>query len=133
MSRPPISTVVVLTVSRQKAMHYLPDVVRPPLDQQVDMIGHQAIRIQVKRQFLLLHRQLRNEFPMVLHRMKNIPAINPTCYNVIQTTLDLKSRFPGHTFPSSYHQTTIKENCENCRPDPNSSNVTQITYGSVGG
>ena len=82
-------------------MHYPADVVRPPLDQQENVICHKAICIQVKRKPLLLRPKQRDELPVVLLTMKNIPPVNATSNNVIKTTLDLKSWFPGHTFPLS--------------------------------
>lgn len=101
-------------------MHYPADVVRPPLDQQENVICHKAICIQVKRKPLLLRPKQRDELPVVLLTMKNIPPVNATSNNVIKTTFDLKSWFPGHTFPFYIIKTRYdaKKNCENCRPDP---------------
>ena len=49
-----MSTVIILAIAGQHAVHDPPDRVRLPFDQQVHVIRHQAIGIEEERKSLLL-------------------------------------------------------------------------------
>ena len=72
MPRPAVLAVVILCVARQHPMHDPPDIVSPPLDQQMNVIGHQTIRVKVEPQFVFGLFEQRNKLLLIFSRMKNI-------------------------------------------------------------
>ena len=77
-------------------MHDPANAVRLSLDQQVDVIGHQAIGIKEEWKIGLLHRQQREELLIVSGRIEYLPAIIAASNNVIETTLDFNTCSAGH-------------------------------------
>ncbi len=77
-------------------MHDPPHIIRPPLDQQMNVIGHQAVGLKIKGKLLLLPGEQLNELPIVLRRMKDVPPIHPSRRHIIKPALDPDPRFPRH-------------------------------------
>ena len=96
MPRPAVLAVVILCVARQHPMHDPPDIVSPPLDQQMNVIGHQAVGVQIEWQLCLLIGQQCEKLLPVLRRMKNVSPLNPSRYHMIKRALDLYPRFSSH-------------------------------------
>ena len=75
-------------------MHDPPDIVREALDQQMNVIGPQAAGVKIKGKLLFLPGEQRNELPIVLRRMKDVPPIHSSRRHMIKHALDLDPRFP---------------------------------------
>lgn len=86
----------LLRVSRQYPLHYPPDVVLATLDQQMQMVRHKAVGIQVKWQLVLLGVQQLEEFVVIFTRMKNVLAIVASRDHMIKPALDLDPGFSRH-------------------------------------
>lgn len=71
MPRAAVSPVVILGIAGQQPMHDPPNCVNPPLDQQMNVIGHQTESIEIKRQPLFQAPKEREKFRMILVRMKD--------------------------------------------------------------
>ena len=75
-------------------MHDPPDIVREALDQQMNVIGPQAVCVKIEWQLCLLCSEQRNELPIVLRRMKDVAPIHPSRRHIIKPALDPDPRFP---------------------------------------
>jgi hypothetical protein len=96
---PKIAAIVVLTVTRQEPVHDPANRVRLSLNQQVNVISHQAVSMQKEREFSLLHREQRQELLIVRGRIEYLPAIIAASNDVIKTTLDFGAFSSGHGPP----------------------------------
>lgn len=54
-----VSTIVILRIACEDAMHYPPNHIRLSLDQQMDVIGHHTVGVKKKREPFLLGREQR--------------------------------------------------------------------------
>ena len=71
-------SVVILAVGSQQPMHHAADRVVPHLGEQMNMIRHQAIRINVKGQFRFLPLEQAQKLEMVIVRLEYPLAIIAT-------------------------------------------------------
>lgn len=92
----PVAPVVPLAVSRQHTLHYSPDRLLSPLDEQMNVIGHQAVSIDKETCLLFLSCEKREKFQVVFVVVKDILTIVTPRDDVIQTTLDLQPSLPCH-------------------------------------
>lgn len=65
-------------------------------NQQMHMVGHETIRVQEKREFHLLRGEQRQELFVVCGSVEDLPSVIAPSDHVIETTLNLRSRFAGH-------------------------------------
>ena len=91
-----ILSVVVLTVRRKKPLHDHPDRVRPAFDQQVYVVGHQAIGIKEERKACFLFFKQREELFVVFRRMEDVLPRVTACDQMIKPAICLDPRFPRH-------------------------------------
>ena len=91
-----ILSVVILAVGSQQPMHHAAARVVPHLGQQMNMIRHQAIRMNVKGQFRFLALEQAQKLEMVIGRLEYPLAIIPTRDQVVKPTSYFDSRLPGH-------------------------------------
>lgn len=61
-----VFSIVILAVSGQHSKHYPPDRLRLPFDQQVEVVRHQAVCIEIKAELLLLDGEQRNKLPLII-------------------------------------------------------------------
>src|SRR5437660_9664001 len=87
MAHPPITAVVVVTVTSQEAVHNLPNVICLSFDQEMKMVCHQAIGVEEERQTDLLPSQQRKELVIVSRRIEYPAAIVTAREHVIETAL----------------------------------------------
>src|SRR5215510_5247689 len=91
-----IAPIVVLAVSRQEPVHNSADCVRLSLNQQVDVIDHQAVSIQVEWELAFLRRQQRKKLFIVGGRIEYPLAIVAASNNVIEATRNFSARSSSH-------------------------------------
>jgi hypothetical protein len=101
--------VIILAVPGQQPVHYPPDGVRFPLDQQVHVIGHQAVGVEEERELLFLCGQKREEPGVVFRRAENVLPVVPARDNVIKSTLDLDPCFACHVWSKFYRRTGVSQ------------------------
>jgi hypothetical protein len=92
VTRLSVLAIVILAISGQESLHDPADGVILPLDQQMDVIGHQAVRIKVEGQPRFLVAELEEEFAVVVVRSKDELAIVASCDDVVEPSLDFESR-----------------------------------------
>jgi hypothetical protein len=97
---------VILAVRSKEPLHEPADGVPPPLDEQMNVIGHQAVSIKVERDFGLLVGELKKEFSIVVVRAENELAIVTTSDDVIKPALDFEPR-SAHIFTSLTRRTPL--------------------------
>lgn len=61
-----VLAIVILAVGCEESLHDSADGVPPPLDEQMNMIGHQAVGVKVERELGLLIGELKEEFAIVV-------------------------------------------------------------------
>ncbi len=115
MAHLPILSVVILAVGSQQPMHHAADRVVPHLGQQMNMIRHQAIRINVKGQFRFLALEQAQKLEMVIGRLEYPLAIIATRDQVVKPTSYFDSRLPGHGGPRIFRRLA---KCQYFKPDP---------------
>jgi len=70
-----VRAVIVLAVSGEQSMHYPAYGIFSALDQQMNMIWHQAVCVQVERQLCFPRAQQQQQLPVVIVRIKDPLAI----------------------------------------------------------
>ena len=118
MSHLSIFPVVVLTKTRQDAMHDAADRVRLSLDQQVHVVRHQTISVKKEWQPALLHLKQREELQVIDRVVEDNLAIIAASDQVIKTALDFDARLPGHGRMLSLGGYGRQLESQNRRPDP---------------
>jgi hypothetical protein len=93
---PAVPAIVILSIAGEHALHYPSHIVRLPLDKQVDMVRHQAVRVKVKRQTPLLLNEQTDEPREIVRAMKNVLSAHPARNQVIKPALDLQTHSPRH-------------------------------------
>jgi hypothetical protein len=66
MTNLPVLAIVILAVGGQQPMHHSADCVVLRLGEQMNVIGHQAVRVKVKRQFRFLALKQAQKLEMVI-------------------------------------------------------------------
>src|SRR2546425_12510717 len=97
MTNLPVLAIVILDVGSQQSMHHSADGIVLHLGQQMNMIRHQAIRINVKGQFRFLTLEQAQKLEMVIGRVEYPLAIIATRDQVVKPTSYFDSRLPGLT------------------------------------
>ena len=110
-----ILSVVILAVGSQQPMHHAAARVVPHLGQQMNMIRHQAIRMNVKGQFRFLALEQAQKLEMVIGRLEYPLAIIPTRDQVVKPTSYFDSRLPCHGGPRIFRRLA---KCQYFKPDP---------------
>ena len=96
MAHASIPPIIVVTVTSQQPMHDLSDGVCLSFDQQMKVVGHQAVGIEEERQPGLLTRQEGKKLLVVRGRIKYPAAIIATREHVIKTALDFSATLASH-------------------------------------
>ncbi len=112
MANVPVPAVVVLAVSGQNPLHYLPDRVRLPLDQQVNVVRHQAERVKIESRSFFLFSEQRKKLLTVVRRMKHILPVIAACDHMI------KPNFQPRSAASSPYSGNSTRKSHICRIDP---------------
>lgn len=92
-----VFTIVVLTVTGQHPMHDAPDGVRLPLNQQMHVIGHEAVGVEKEWQSLLLSFQERKELLIISLIVEDSLPIITARDDVIEATFQLKAWESRHS------------------------------------
>src|SRR6266566_1259340 len=92
----PVLSIVILAVSCQQALHHSANRIVLHLCQQMNVIGHQAVRVKVKWEFRFLALQQTQKLEQVVVRSEYPLAIIPTANKVVEATRYFNSRLPGH-------------------------------------
>ena len=77
-------------------MHDPANRVRLSLNQQVNVISHQAVSIKEEWEFALLNRQQREKLFRVCRRIEYLATIIAASNDVIEPTCNLRARSPSH-------------------------------------
>src|SRR5437588_7590043 len=93
----PVFPIVILTVSGQHAVHHPANRIVLHLCQQMNVIGHQAVRIKVKREFRFLALKKTQKLEPVVVRSEYPLAIIPTRNQVVEATCYFNSWLPCHS------------------------------------
>ena len=111
-----VRAVVILAVAGEHSLHDSTDWVVLHLDQQVNVVGHQAIGIQIERQLQFLLLKNAGEPEIVVVRAECLSAIVPASDDVVEPSADLNARFSWHDGP----QPTLiaGSNVKKVKPDP---------------
>ena len=96
MPDPAITAVIILTVAGQDPLHCAAKSFILAFDQQVQVVRHQTIGIEVETRPLLLFGKQREKPLMVVAGMKNVPPVIATGDHMIKSTLNLDSSTPCH-------------------------------------
>jgi hypothetical protein len=91
-----VLSVVILTVSGQQSVHCPTDRILDHLNQQVYVIGHQAVGIKIEGPFVFLRLEKGQEPKIVIMRAENAPAIIAARDYVIEPAGYLDSGSPRH-------------------------------------
>ena len=89
--------IVILTVGSQQPMHHPANRIILHLNAQVDVIGHQAVRIKVKRAFRFLALEQAQKLEVVIVFREYPLAIVPAADEMIKPASDFDSGLPGHS------------------------------------
>ena len=92
----PILSIVILAVSGQQGLHDSTDRIVLHLSPQMDVIGHQAVRVEIERtlRFLVLERE--QKLRIVIVRSEYAPAIIPASDDVVEPSGYFNSRLASH-------------------------------------
>ena len=98
-----VLSIVILTVTGEQSVHHATDRTVQHFRQQVDLIGHEAVSVQVEGplSFLALEKSEKSEIVML--GAENAPAIIAPGDDVVESASYFNSRFPcqvAATIPS---------------------------------
>jgi len=91
-----VLAIVILAVAGQHSLHYAADWSVLHLDQQMYVIGHQAIGVKVEGEFRFLLCKKVNEPQMIIVGAEYLTAIIPASDDVIEPSAYFDSWSPGH-------------------------------------
>jgi hypothetical protein len=92
----PILSIVILAVSGQQGLHDLTDRIVLHLSQQMDVIRHQAVRVEIERTLRFLVLERKQKLKIVIVRSEYAPAIIPASDDVVEPTGYFNSRLASH-------------------------------------
>jgi hypothetical protein len=110
--------IVILAIGGQESLHNPADGVILPFDQQMNVIGHQAVGIKVEREPRFLVGELKQEFAAVVVRSKDELAIVASSDYVVETALDFESRLAHSASSLRSQHRYVKCELHFCTPDP---------------
>jgi hypothetical protein len=88
-----VLAIVILAIGGEEPLHHPADVVILSFDEQMNVIGHQAVGVKIEGQLGLLLGKLKEELAIVVVRAEDELTIVATGDDVIEAALDLDSRF----------------------------------------
>ena len=71
-------------------MHYPPNIIRSALDQQMNVVRHQAIGVEVERQFVLLIADQREKLHKIPRIVEDVLPIDTTGDQMIKPALNFQ-------------------------------------------
>jgi hypothetical protein len=116
-----VLSIVVLTVCGEHAMHNTTDGIVLHLSQEMDMIRHQAVSVEVEGTLGFLVLEKTEKLKIVILRTEDAPPIISAGDDVIESASYFDSRFPCHC-PQEYipDETNVNISCLTppCPPPP---------------
>lgn len=91
-----VLAIVILAVARQHSLHDSADRIVLHFDQEVHVVGLQAVGVQIERQLLFLLRDDAGEPDVIVVRTEDLSSIIAAADDVIETSADLDPWFAGH-------------------------------------
>ena len=79
-----VLAVMVLAVGRKQTLHDPADWIVSPFDQQVNVVGHQAVSVEVKRQPVFLAGEQREKLTVVFVQPEDRPTIVTASADVVE-------------------------------------------------